>query len=378
MGKRIAKLAVPHVDSLNPLRAEVPVYCRYCQFDCPYSVETQWKKRNNQVRRKTIALLTTFVLLVGTSCWNSYGQTAHLTDTRPRVIVSTDIGGSDPDDYQSMVHYLVYADRFDTEGLISSPPGAGRKTHILEVITEYEKDFANLVSHASSYPSAETLRALTKQGATDCSPASGYSTPTEGSNWIIHSADTSDPRPLWILVWGSITDVAQAVHDAPRIKSHIRVYYIGSWNTSQDPNARNYLYNNHADLWWIENNSTFRGMYNGGDQSGDLGNSTFVEEYVRRHSALGDFFYSKKADIKMGDSPSVLYLLFGNPGQPTDPHWGGMFRATEHGPHYWTDLTDPQYREGRYDGAKTVNAWREKYLRDWQARMDWASNGTAP
>ena len=41
---------------------------------------------------------------------------------KPRVIVSTDIGGGDPDDFQSMVHYLVYADLFDTEGLVSSPP----------------------------------------------------------------------------------------------------------------------------------------------------------------------------------------------------------------------------------------------------------------
>jgi hypothetical protein len=40
------------------------------------------------------------------------------------VIVSTDIGGTDPDDFQSMMHFLVYADRFDVEGLISSPsPG---------------------------------------------------------------------------------------------------------------------------------------------------------------------------------------------------------------------------------------------------------------
>ena len=29
---------------------------------------------------------------------------------RYRVIVSSDIGGSDNDDYQSMVHFLVYAD----------------------------------------------------------------------------------------------------------------------------------------------------------------------------------------------------------------------------------------------------------------------------
>ncbi len=295
-------------------------------------------------------------------------------DPKPRVVVSTDIGGSDNDDYQSMVHYLVYADRFDTEGLISSPPYAGRKANILEVIDQYETDYANLVSHSATFPLPDMLRSLTKQGATDASPPAGYSTPTEGSNWIISCANSSDPRPLWILVWGSITDVAQAVHDDPSIKSKIRVYSIGSWNTDQDPSARNYLYNNHSDLWWIEADSTFRGMYNGGDQTGDLGNWTFVEQHVRYHGALGDFYYGKKPDIKMGDTPSVLYLLHGDADVPTTESWGGMFGATGHGPTFWTDLTDPQYREGSYDGAKTVNMWREDYLRDWQTRMDWAKD----
>ena len=54
---------------------------------------------------------------------------------RHRVIVSTDIGGTDPDDFQSMLHLLVYADCFDIEGVISTPFGPGRKQHILEVIT---------------------------------------------------------------------------------------------------------------------------------------------------------------------------------------------------------------------------------------------------
>jgi len=324
--------------------------------------------------RITVSALLAFVeLLAKVSPGGAYAETAGPMDTRPRVIVSTDIGGSDPDDYQSMVHYLVYADHFDTEGLIASPPGAGRKNHILETINAYEKDYANLVSHSSLFPSPDTLRARTKQGAAGISPSGGYSNSTEGSDWIIRCADSADPRPLWILVWGSITDVAQAVHDAPRIKPNIRVYSIGSWNTSQDPNARNYLYNNHPDLWWIENNSTFRGMYIGGDQNEDLSNTAFVAQHVRHHGALGDFFYRKKTDIKMGDSPSVLYLLFGNPDEPAAPHWGGMFRPTEHGLHYWTDHTGVQYREGRYEGAKTVNVWREKYLRNWQARMDWAA-----
>ncbi len=53
------------------------------------------------------------------------------------MIVSTDIGGTDPDDFQSMVHLLAYADMFEIEGLISSPYGPGRREHILQVIDKY-------------------------------------------------------------------------------------------------------------------------------------------------------------------------------------------------------------------------------------------------
>ena len=45
-----------------------------------------------------------------------------IKDYKPRVIISTDIGGKDPDDYQSLVHYLLYTDIVKTEALISSPP----------------------------------------------------------------------------------------------------------------------------------------------------------------------------------------------------------------------------------------------------------------
>ncbi len=44
-----------------------------------------------------------------------------LAGERHRVVVSTDIGGTDPDDFQSMAHLLVYADVLDIEGLIASP-----------------------------------------------------------------------------------------------------------------------------------------------------------------------------------------------------------------------------------------------------------------
>lgn len=130
------------------------------------------------------------------------------------------------------------------------------------------------------------------------------------------------------------------------------------------------LFEQHPDLWWIENDTTFRGMYIGGDQGNDLGNRTFVERHVKGHGALGKLFVRKKADIKMGDTPSLLYLLRGDPDDPTAPHWGGAFVKTEHGPHYWTDNPDRSLSERGRAGAKTVNRWRGEYLRDWQQRMD--------
>ncbi len=293
-----------------------------------------------------------------------------LAGLRPRVVISTDIGGSDNDDFQSMVHLLLYADVLAIEGLLASPPDKGRAADCLSVIDAYEKDYPRLKQHSAAYPPPETLRGLVKQGATDPAPPAGFSESTDASRWLIDRAHANAPRPLYVLVWGSITDIAQAVHDDPAIEQNIRVYSIGSWNTSKDPSARDYLFNNHPDLWWIEADTTFRGMYIGGNQDGDLGNKSFLDRHVRGHGALGDFLVDKLDAIKMGDTPSLLYLLRGNPDDPTGPHWGGQFVATGHGPHYWTDDPAPAQQEGRYAGAKTVNRWREDFLRDWQRRME--------
>ncbi len=293
-----------------------------------------------------------------------------LSGDRPRTIVSTDIGGSDPDDFQSMVHLLAYADVLDIEGLISSPPGGGRAEHVHECLNAYAKDHARLKRASAEFPSPEVLRGVVKQGATDPAPERGFSEPTDGSRWIVQRAKDSDDRPLWVLVWGSITDVAQAVHDEPGIKQKLRVYSIGSWNTRHDRAARDYLFDRHRDLWWIESDTTFRGMYMGGRQDDDLGNRAFVQRHVNDHGALGTLLYAKKRDIKMGDTPSVLFLLRGDLNDPTKPSWGGSYVSTGHGPNYWHDNPDPTQRDANRDGAKTVSRWREAYLRDWQRRMD--------
>src|ERR687889_641998 len=84
-----------------------------------------------------------------------------LDGVRHRVLVSTDIGGTDPDDQQSMVHLLLYADVFDLEGLVSSPYGPGRASHILAVIDRYEQDYPNLRTYSARYPTPDALRAIT-------------------------------------------------------------------------------------------------------------------------------------------------------------------------------------------------------------------------
>lgn len=312
-----------------------------------------------------LKILLYFILLLVLSTGNS-----NIAD-KPRVIISTDIGGSDPDDYQSMVHFFLYADRFEIEGLVSSPPKQGRKEHIEEVIHAYKQDFKNLRRYSNGFPSPASLYKVTKQGATDPQQEVIPQEFSEGAKWIVKRAMEKNKKPLYILVWGSITDVAQAVHRVPEIKKYIRIYSIGSWNTVQDEKSRDYLYNNHPDLWWIENNTTFRGMYMGGFQENGYGNVSFVEKNVKGYGALGNLFWEKKEDIKMGDTPSVLYMLHGDPNNPEWPSWGGGFVKTGHGENYWTDnMADSLIENGR-NGARTVNLYRKEFLDDWAKRMEW-------
>src|SRR5690606_5851561 len=98
---------------------------------------------------------------------------------------------------------------------------------------------------------------------------------------------------------------------------------------------------------------------------------SFVENHVKDHGHLGNLFWEKKKDIKMGDTPSVFYLLNGEFNNPEGDSWGGSFVKTGHGEHYWTDNPVDSLIENNRQGAKTVNIYREEYLRDWAKRMDW-------
>ena len=76
----------------------------------------------------------------------------------------------------------------------------------------------------------------------------------------------------------------------------------------------------------IEANATYRGWFTGGRQDGVWGNTSFVSERLAGRGALGNYFATHlKGTIKMGDTPSVGWLLHGDPSDPSRPGWGGRF-----------------------------------------------------
>ena len=52
--------------------------------------------------------------------WSLYSEAQVANGDKHRLIVTTDLGGTDPDDIQSMIHLLLCSNAIDIEGLISS------------------------------------------------------------------------------------------------------------------------------------------------------------------------------------------------------------------------------------------------------------------
>jgi len=265
---------------------------------------------------------------------------------KPRILISTDIGGTDPDDNQSMAHLLMYNDLFRIEGLVSSPSyGTGNKKEILRMINLYEKDLPKLRKHKQDLAEPDYLRSIAKQGRLGGAPYKGYTAGTEGSDWIIKCAQKDDPQALWILVWGGLDDLAQALHDAPEIQRKIKVYWIGGPNKKWSANTYTYIVENFPDLWFIEVNSSYYGFFSNNTVPDSIKSSDYYDSYINEAGHLGkDFKHYYKGEIKMGDTPSLLYLMDGNPDNPMRESWGGSFEKINRSPRIVfngpTSLTD--------------------------------------
>jgi hypothetical protein len=267
------------------------------------------------------------LILIFVLCIYSTIKAQQPVPVKPRILISTDIGGTDPDDNQSMAHLLMYSEKFNIEGLVSSPSyGNGNKEEILRMIDLYEKDLPKLKKHQKSFPTPAYLRSITKQGRHGNAPYKGYTKATEGSDWIIRCAKKKSAQPLWILGWGGLEDLAQALHDAPEIKSKIRVYWIGGPNKKWSTNSYAYIAANFPNLWFIEVNSSYYGLFSNSNVIDSVKSSGYYNKYIQAAGFLGkDFKNYYNGDVKMGDTPSLLYMMDGNPSNPKRQSWGGSF-----------------------------------------------------
>ena len=124
---------------------------------------------------------------------------------KQRVFVLTDIT-NEPDDQQSLVRFLVYANEYDVEGIVATTSthlrNNIRKDKIEELVKNYGKVKSNLDKHAEGFPSMEYLLGVTAQHLPLYSmDGVGEGKDSPGSEMLIKAVDREDERPLWISVW---------------------------------------------------------------------------------------------------------------------------------------------------------------------------------
>ena len=183
-------------------------------------------------------------------------STAQVTNKdKHRLIVTTDLGGSDPDDIQSMIHLLVCSNVIDIEGLISSQAWVDdpdKTARISEVVEQFGEVLPRLNKHAEGYPDINRLRAIIKRGQTLAHMNGvGQGKDSPGSELIISVVDKkNDRRPVWLAAWGGMNTIAQALwkvkhtrneKDFKKFSAKIRIYDIlgqddaGAWFAKNFP-----------------------------------------------------------------------------------------------------------------------------------------------
>lgn len=348
-------------------------------------------------------------------------QTIHgQTDPKERVIILTDME-ADPDDTQSLVRLLLYANQIDIKGLIATTSCWLQETvnpkSIVKVIKAYGKVHANLSKHEKGFPGQDQLLDLVKSGLPKYGMTGvGDGQDSEGSNWIIQELEKDDDRPLWISVWGGVNTLAQALHQISKTKSKeeasvlfdkLRVYTI-----SDQDDSGIWIRNNFPDLFYIVTpgdhygSATWTGINNviSGIDNTTISNIWFAQHIQQDHGPLGAAYPDVSWGVE-GDTPAYLSLIPNGLNNAEHPEWGGWggryelykpdFSKTKKGGSIveiapetrpiWTNAVDHYIpftpREyGRsvrkdttsFKGYKeTLWRWRDDFQYDFAARMDW-------
>jgi len=309
------------------------------------------------------------------------------TDTRLRIIVETDAGG-DPDDEQSLVRLLVYADEFDVEGIIANRPVArDGENHnpvrdglgiVRAMVKAYGECHPNLIKHDARFPSAGHLLSRT---------VAGYDDTEDGVNLIIRAVDADDPRPVWVCNWG--TDKGSAVSCLKRaldrvlrergrdgyakFKQRIRLSSADKFDEhtgSIAPPFPIWVFASRPEMdgkRWYHRFSAITANAGGFD----------IERDVRRnHGPLGAMYpVNTSLRQKEGDTMYFLYLLptgMNDPMRPAWGSWGGRYGPHDEfagKPYHWANLKDTWH--GTTSRDNTLARWAAELQNDFAARMDW-------
>ena len=87
---------------------------------------------------------------------------------------------------------------------------------------------------------------------------------------------------------------------------------------------------NFPNLWFIEDNASYRGFI-ADYKNPDKHNAGFYNYYVKGAGNLGADFYNYKEGLpKLGDTPTLLYMMDGDPADPSRESWGGSFEKIKY------------------------------------------------
>ena len=334
-------------------------------------------------------------------------------DLKPRLVVCTDIAPADiePDDMESMVRLMAYADLFEIEALITSvgwncdPYPVEWAQYLHRVIEAYRQDVSKLMKRSCQstflpidqekksqsigyWPSADYLKSRAVMGSQKGGiKVIGEGNDSPGSNLLIQLADEDDKRPIYVAAWGGANTLAQAIwrvkqtrttEELKRFVQKFRIYTI----TDQDMqyNMRmDRAYSSHMwlrqefkdDLQFIWDEGTWQEQCELGKRHWQL-----HKDHIQGKGALGKEYPTYKWGVE-GDTPSFLYVMPNGLNDPEDPHQAGWAGYHERGlcadslTTAWTSWMDPV--RSISVGYKT--RFYPDEIADFMARMQWADEG---
>lgn len=327
------------------------------------------------------------LLVVGVFGGLFSGRLAADEPARLRVIIETDAGG-DPDDEQSLVRFLLYANEWDVEGIVANraEARAGENKNpertglgiVRRQLTAYGQSWRNLMRHDARYPTREALWACT---------VAGYDDSDDGVRLLIAAIDKDDPRPLWYADWG--TDVGAAKNNLRRaldrvlnergpagyaaFKSRIRLASANAFGEHTDRIEPPFPL-------WVD---TFRPelerkrwYHRFSELTATAGGFDIQRDVRTGHGPLGALYpLNTTHRQKEGDSMTFLYLVPAGMNDPLQPGWGswaGRYGANPNfpgRPYYWANLADTWRNSTHRDN--TLARWAVPMQNDFAARLDW-------